>query len=166
MIDLILTCDTLLLDALGGLAADGRLFKGDPGDVGRAAIRDGSRLQSEDALIIVGGLLTLLSGISLVGWLARQRVRPHALWVFNRVARRAGLTRRDRWLLWRVGRAAGLPTPLTLMLCPGTLGRCARGVARDKARSGGGRRATLDLARAASIRRYLFGPGADQRFEG
>ncbi|MEO1235166.1 MAG: hypothetical protein AAFX76_00100 [Planctomycetota bacterium] len=159
MIEWITETGCVLLGVMDGLSADGRLFKGDPGDVGRAAMRDGSRLRGEDAMIIVGGLLTLLSVISLVGFLRRQRLRPHALVLFNRVARRSGLTWADRWLLWRIGRGAGLPTPLTLMLCPGTLGFHARSGARRRM---GKRRATLDLARAASIRRHLFGPGTGQ----
>ncbi|MEM7624556.1 MAG: hypothetical protein AAF333_02890 [Planctomycetota bacterium] len=148
--------DPFLLSLVQGLSADGRLFTGDTAEVGLEAIRHGSRMQIEDGLVIFGGLLTLVSGLSLVGWLRRQRLRPHALLVFNRAAREAGLTWADRRLLWKVGRTMGLPTPLTLMLCPDTLGYYAR----QSARRSSSRRGTLDLARAASIRRYLFGPAA------
>ena len=148
--------DEILLGLIRGLSVDGRLFTGDTSEVGLEAIRHGSRMQIEDGLVILGGLLTLVSALSLIGWLRQQRLRPHALMVFNRVAREAGLTWADRWLLWKVGRHGGLPTPLTLMLCPGTLGAYARRSARHSGR----RRGTLDLARAASIRRYLFGPAA------
>lgn len=150
---LLIDLDVLLLSWIDGLSADGRLFKGDPGQVGLEAIKHGSNLHLEDVMVIFGLLLVLLSGISLVGWLRQQRLRPHKLVVFNRVAREAGLNWGDRRLLWQIGRGVGLPTPLTLMLCPGTLGRCAREYAHDHSR----RRATFDLARAASIRRHLFG---------
>jgi hypothetical protein len=139
---------------LGGLSADGRLIKVDPAEVGRAAMERGSGMRTEDALIIVGGLITLLSLISLIGWLRQQRIEPTAGMVFRRVAREAGLTRSDRRLLGRIGHERGLTHPLTLMLCPGTLGRHARAYARARGR----RRGSLDLARAASIRRHLFGP--------
>lgn len=146
--------DTLVISLFDGLSADGRLFKGDPSQVGMEAIKHGSNLHVEDVMVIFGVILVLLSGISLIGWLRQQRIRPHRLVLFNRVAREAGLNWGDRKLLWRIGQGAELPTPLALMLCPGTLGRCAR----DYARPRGKRRATHDLARAASIRRHLFGP--------
>ena len=145
--------DMLLLSRLDGLSADGRLFKGDPGEVGLEAIKHGSNLHLEDLMVVFGLLLVLLSIFSLIGWLRKQRLRPHTLVVFNRVAREAGLNWGDRLLLWQIGRGVGLPTPLTLMLCPGTLGQYARQYIQQH----GKRRATFDLARAASIRRHLFG---------
>ncbi len=148
--------DTLVISLFDGLSADGRLFKGDPSQVGLEAIKNGSNLHVEDLMVIFGVILVLLSGISLIGWLRQQRIRPHRLVLFNRVAREAGLNWGDRKLLWRIGQRVGLPTPLTLMLCPGTLGRCARDYAHQHSK----RRATHDLARAASIRRHLFGPVA------
>lgn len=146
--------DMLLLSVFDGLSVDGRLFKGDPSQVGMEAIKNGSNLHVEDIMVVFGVLLVLLSGISLFGWLRQQRLRPHTLVVFNRVAREAGLNWGDRRLLWQIGKRVGLPTPLALMLCPGTLGQCARDYAKQHRK----RRATLDLARAASIRRHLFGP--------
>ena len=146
--------DTHLLSLLDGLRVDGRLFTGNPGDVGRAAIENGSRMRAEDTLIILGGLLVLVSVISLISWLRKLRLRPGAGRVFSQQARAMGLTRADRKLLCRISRAVSLPNPITLLLTPGTLGRCARDYARRQTR----RRGTLDLARAASIRRYLFGP--------
>ncbi|MEM9417651.1 MAG: hypothetical protein AAGA25_01180 [Planctomycetota bacterium] len=148
--------DTLLLSWDQLITADGRLFKGDPGEVGLHAINHGSNLHFEDIMVIFGALLVLLSGLSLVNWLRQQRIRPHRLVVFNRVAREAGLNWGDRVLLWRIGQTLGLPTPLTLMLCPGTLGHCGRQFVHPQSRG----RAALNLARAASIRRHLFGPDA------
>lgn len=146
--------DTLLLTWVEGLSVDGRLFKGDPGRVGAEAMKNGSNLHVEDIMVIFGLLLTLLAAISLFGWLRQQRIRPHALLVFNRVAREAGLDWADRRLLFRIGHGEGKPGPLALILSPGTLGHWAR----DHARQLGKRRGSLDLARAASIRRHLFGP--------
>ncbi|MEM1109132.1 MAG: hypothetical protein AAGH99_10650 [Planctomycetota bacterium] len=151
--DLIDKLQLLLPSLAEGIAADGRLFKGDPGQVGLEAIKNGSNLHIEDIMVVLGVILVLISLVSLFDWLRRQRLRPHTLVVFNRVAREAGLNRADRLLLWRIGRRQALPTPLTLMLCPGTLGHHARADARNRSH----RRGTLDLARAASIRRHLFG---------
>lgn len=148
--------DTLLLTLVDGLSIDGRLFKGDPASVGAEAMKNGSNLHIEDIMVIFGLLMTLLAAISLFGWLRQQRIRPHALVVFNRLAREAGLDWADRRLLYRIGHGEGRPGPLALMLSPGTLGHWAR----DHARRLGRRRGTLDLARAASIRRHLFGPPA------
>ena len=146
----------LLLGSLShAILADGRLFTADPAEVGRAAIERGSGMRAEDALIIIGGLITLLSLISLISWLRKQRIDAPAVLVFRRVAREAGLTRTDRQLLSRISRGQGLPTPLALMLSPGTLGHHARRHARGSRRK---KRGVLDLARAASIRRHLFGP--------
>ncbi|MEM9913671.1 MAG: hypothetical protein AAF911_01775 [Planctomycetota bacterium] len=145
--------EVFVISLFDGLSADGRLFKGDPSQVGIEAIKNGSNLHVEDIMVVFGVLLVLLSSISLVGWLRQQRLRPHTLVVFNRVAREAGLNWGDRRLLWQIGRSLGLPTPLTLMLCPGTLGHCAREYAHQL----GKRRGTFELARAASIRRHLFG---------
>ncbi|MEM6459693.1 MAG: hypothetical protein AAF710_09925 [Planctomycetota bacterium] len=140
----------------------GRLFDGDPAEVGRYAMERGSGLRVEDAMVIFGALLTLLSLISLLGWLRRQRVRPHRMVVFNRVGREMGLTLTDRRLLWRIARDAGLPTPLALLLTPGTLGRHARDHARQPRKNfwRDRPRRVHALARAASIRRHVFGPPA------
>jgi len=145
--------ETFLLALIDGLSVDGRLFKGSTSQVGIEAMNRGSNLHSEDILVIIGGLLTLTSTISLYGWLRQQRLRPHTLVVFNRVAREAGLSWPDRRLLWKISRAVEMPTPLALMLCPGTLGHAARRYARGASK----RRGTLELAHAASIRRHLFG---------
>ncbi len=130
-----------------------RLSDADLAEVGRHALNNSSRVRPEEILLLVGGLLTVLSLCSLVAWLSRQRLRPHTLVVFNRVAREAGLGLRDRLVLWRIARATALPTPLALLLCPGTLGHAARTYARHQRKRPG----TLRLARAASIRRHLFG---------
>ena len=137
------------------LLADGRLFTGDFSSVGRAAA-EGGRMHASDAMVVLGLLLTLVSGVSIAAWLSRQRLQPHRLVVFDRLAREAGLTLRQRWLLVRIGRFCELPTPLTLMLCPGTLGRCARRYAEATRRRGRSRR----LAECASMRRHLFGAAA------
>ena len=141
----------------GGSATlgDGRLFTGDPAAVGRAAVENGSGMRAEDALIIVGGLITLVSLVSLIGWLRQQKLRPTTGMVFIKTARSLGLTLRDCRLLQQIGRSAGHDSGLALLLCPGTLGRCARGYARQLPR----RRGVHALARAASVRRHVFGPG-------
>lgn len=145
--------DQLLVTLFNGLAIDGRLFKGDPSKVGMEAIKNGSNLHLSDLMVIFGALLTLMAAISLVGWLRQQKLRPHGLVVFNRLARELGLGWLDRRLLLRLGHGEGRPGPLALMLCPGTLGHFARTHARQQPP----RRGFAALARAASIRRHLFG---------
>ncbi len=150
-----------MVDTDGGkrlptILADGRLFTGDTSEVGRAAIENGSGMRAEDALIIIGGLITLISLISLIGWLRQQKLRPTAGVVFLQVARRLRLSLRDYWLLRRIGQFAGHPSPLALLMCPGTLGASARQFAHHQPR----RRAAHTLSRAASVRRHVFGPPA------
>lgn len=130
-----------------------RLFDVDPSEVGRAALEHGSRMHVADIMVVLGLVLTLISALSVLGWLMQQRLQPHRLVVFSRLGKALGLGLRDRWLLWRIARHEALPTPTALLLTPGTLGHAARRHALGQGR----RRGPLALARAASIRRHLFG---------
>ncbi len=55
-----------------------------------------------------------------------HRDRPRPIRIFLRTARGAGLAAADLWLLYRIARRRGLPSPLTLLLSPATLGHHAQ----------------------------------------
>ena len=138
-------------DGEGGGSGGSRLFSGDPSAVGRHAM-DGSRLDPTWIIPVAGGFMIVFSVLSIISFLRRHRRDPHPLQVFNRLARRLGLPWRDRLLLWRVGRAAGLADPIALMICPDTLGHHGRRFVHTLGRA----HAAAHLHRVASIRRRLF----------
>jgi len=72
-------------------------------------------------LIALALLLLLLSGLSVAHWWRRRDSRPAPWRVFRRVTDELGLEWSQRWLLWRIARRQELPTPLTLLISPGTL---------------------------------------------
>ena len=150
--------------------AGARMVTADRSEIGRYAAEQGSRLNAEQGLLILGGLVVMISSASLVVWITRRRPPVPVVLLFNRLAREAGLGAGDRWLLYRIvrqqGRIAqqqGRPPRgrrraalLAPLLCPGTLGAWARDHAH--AQTGRRRHSAAQLARAASIRRHLFGP--------
>jgi len=140
------------------LQAGARLVTADRSEIGRYAAEQGSRLNAEQGLLILGGLVVLISSASLVAWLTHRRPPVPAVVLFNRLAREAGLGAGDRWLLYCIARGHGRAAALAPLLCPGTLGAWARVHARNQ--RGPRRRRDARLARAASIRRHLFGPAA------
>ena len=137
------------------LSAGARLVTADRSEIGRYAAEHGSRLDAKQGLVILGGLVVLISSASLTAWVVRRRPPVPVLLLFNRLAREAGLGVGDRWLLYRIARPHGRGATLAPLLCPGTLGAWARNDARTQ--GGPRRRRAARLARAASIRRHLFG---------
>jgi len=137
------------------LSAGARMVTADRSEIGRYAAEHGSRLDARQGLLILGGLVVLISSASLAAWLARRRPPVPVVLLFNRLGREAGLGPGDRWLLYRIARPHGRAASLAPLLCPGTLGAWARDHARS--RTGPRRRRAARLARAASIRRHLFG---------
>lgn len=107
------------------------LPKGDPNDPWTPAHAD--RLEAirdywpdsgvpSELLLLIGTLILLVA--LLIGLNHGYRwfkLRSEPLSQFNKVAKQLGLTRGQRWLLWRIARRFGLPTPMTLLLAPGTL---------------------------------------------
>ncbi|MCC5830675.1 MAG: hypothetical protein JJU36_14610 [Phycisphaeraceae bacterium] len=92
-------------------------------------------LLSPYSLAIAFGVLGLL----ILGMAAWHRYRTWhlgsaPLLTFNHLARRAGLTLGQQWLLVRLARRAGLATPLTLLLAPSVLRRYASTWALPEAR--------------------------------
>lgn len=72
-------------------------------------------------LVGIGATLTAIVIVSLRRrWLGRHK-DPGPMVLYSAIARKAGLTWRDRVLLWRISKTFNLPTPITLMLARGTL---------------------------------------------
>ena len=69
----------------------------------------------------IGALLVVIMVVSLRRWWQRRHVDPSPMELFGAIARKAGLTWRDRLLLWRIARACKLPTPIALLLARGSL---------------------------------------------
>lgn len=67
---------------------------------------------------VAGGVL---GAVALSRWLRTRGQGPQPLGVFRTVARAAGLSLAEQWLLVRVARAEALPSPLTLLLSRQTL---------------------------------------------
>ena len=142
----------------GWLSAGARMVTADRSEIGRYAAEQGSRLNATQGLLVLGGLIVLISGAALATWLQKRPPLPVVL-LFNRLAREAGLAPADRVLLYWMARRHGAAAPLAPLLCPGTLGAWAREHAGTRAgrRSGPRHFRAVRLARAASIRRQLFG---------
>ena len=96
-----------------------------PGEISEA-FRERDGLPVRWVLVAIGVMLVGVAAISLgrVLWrYARGEVtlRPLPAVRFVRWAEQCGLSRSQQWLLWRIARQQGLPTPLTLLLSPRTL---------------------------------------------
>lgn len=73
-------------------------------------------------LWVIGGMLVLFVAIRLgmrYFRVARRRLEP--IRVFSQLAGGLGLSVEQRWVLWRVARATGLTSPITLLVCSDTL---------------------------------------------
>ncbi len=66
-------------------------------------------------------LVLVMAGIYIYRRVHRAPGDAAPLITFNDVAGRLGLSWRGRWLLIRIARQQQLPTPLALLLAPGTL---------------------------------------------
>ena len=107
------------------LAEGGSGARVTPGEISEA-FRERDGLPVRWVLVAIGVMLVGVAAISLgrVLWrYARGEVtlRPLPAVRFVRWAERCGLSRSQQWLLWRIARQQGLPTPLTLLLSPRTL---------------------------------------------
>lgn len=71
-------------------------------------------------MIFGGGMLLLLSGLSMARWWKHRNEHARPLRVFATAARMAGLSYADQWLLLLAARNQSLESPLTLLLSPGT----------------------------------------------
>ncbi len=99
---------------------DSRAAPVDPGEISKyfneRAMWDGAQ-----PLLLSIACFLMGAGVLYAVWLYRHRDRhplPHA--TFHRLARAMGLSLGQRLRLWWVARRRGLPSPITLMLCPAT----------------------------------------------
>lgn len=72
-------------------------------------------------LIGIGTTILCIAAISIRRWWLRRMNDPSPLVLYSAIARKAGLSLPDRFVLWRVSRFADLPTPIALLLSRGTL---------------------------------------------
>src|SRR5690606_27778682 len=80
-------------------------------------------------VLAVGLFLALVGALSLRHWWRTRRERPTPVLTFMALARQLGLSLSDQWLLIRLSMRQKLPTPITLVLSPGTLRHHARAAA-------------------------------------
>jgi hypothetical protein len=123
--------------------------------------RSGSKipyLSAGEVVLALGGLvLALAVGLWLAERRRLRRERSHPLALFQRLAVEMDLGWSDRWLLIRMARRQGLPSPLTLLLSPATFEYHARAYAQAQR----GARAQRRRGRAARLKMKLFPPAAD-----
>lgn len=112
------------LHALGGRLLAGRIPDNLPPRASLDEIRQGWRFETTNYSIGWALVTLALLVAAVVGWSvvrrALQGMRPPN-WAFLKAAKKVGLSRADAWMLWRVARAEGLPSGLTLLLSEGTL---------------------------------------------
>lgn len=72
-------------------------------------------------LVGLGATLIVIVVISLRRRWQASRQDPSPLMLYSAIARKAGLSIPDRFVLWRVAKRFKLPTPIALLLARGTL---------------------------------------------
>ncbi len=77
-------------------------------------------------LIAAGGLIVLLSGLSVARWWKHRHEHSHPLLVFSTTASLVGLRYRDQWTLVLLAYNQSLASPLTLMLSQDTFDHHAK----------------------------------------
>ncbi|QQE10508.1 hypothetical protein JD969_13470 [Planctomycetota bacterium] len=92
-------------------------------DVGRAfKNKEVGNMIPTEWIMIAGGIVLFAFGmIGFVQWWKGRHERSQPMTVFYRVGKQAGLKKREMWLLRKIAKYTGLPTPLTLMMSSGTL---------------------------------------------
>jgi len=72
-------------------------------------------------LVGLGTTMIVIVVISMRRWWLRRYNDPSPLVLFSAIARKAGLSLTDRFVLWRIAQTQDLPTPIALLLAKGTL---------------------------------------------
>jgi len=80
----------------------------------------------------LGALIIAVAAVSLRRWWINRQDNPSPLVLYSAIARKAGLTWSDRFMLWRMARACNLSTPIALLLARGTLRHYARQYAANR----------------------------------
>ncbi len=114
--------------------------------------RGGSAMSLGWIAAAAGLLMLLLVVLSMRKLRDRAEASSAPMLVFRRVAEHAGVSLSDQWLLIRIARQQQLPTPLALLLSPGTL--MHHGAAYAAGLSDRRRRVTL--IRLDALRQELF----------
>lgn len=116
---------------------------------------DGARHDVPWELLLVGlgATLIVITVISARRWWLAREDDPSPLVLYSAIARKAGLTWADRFVLWRIARASELPTPITLLLARGAL----RHYSQIFAKRLGSQSADRLNVRIARIEAELFG---------
>lgn len=114
---------------------------------------DSSSLLQINSLIYPIMILAVVF-IGVGGWRWRQtrHLRSKPLLTFHQLATSLGVTLGDQWFLARIARRSGLPTPLTLMLCPATMRHHAAQFVQHASPQ---RRAKV-MARTSGIEHHIF----------
>ena len=81
-------------------------------------------------LVGLGLILITIVGVSLRRWWLARQDDPSPLVLYSAIARKAGLSWSDRFVLWRIARASQLPSPIALLLARGALRHYANNFAR------------------------------------
>lgn len=73
-------------------------------------------------LYVIAGMLVVFVVIRYgTRYYYRLKRRFEPVRIYSQVAGKMGLSTEQRWMLWRVAKATGLTTPLTLLVCADTL---------------------------------------------
>lgn len=106
-------------------------------------------------LLLVGLGTTLIAIVIIAArrWWKQRQDDPSPLVLYSAIARKAGLSWKDRFMLWRIARANDLPTPIALLLARGALRHYAAAFAARL----GPKSAVRFNARIHQIESELFG---------
>ncbi len=100
----------------------GRLVQPSAGEISDAIVsRQSGSASLRWLLMAIAVLMLIFAGIATYRYFTRPDRVEHPLRLYNRLARRAGLTWSDRFTLWQVARAQKLLSPLILMIDERTL---------------------------------------------
>lgn len=72
-------------------------------------------------LVGLGTTMIVIVVISMRRWWLARHNDPSPLVLYSAIARKAGLSLTDRFVLWRIARTQDLPTPIALLLAKGAL---------------------------------------------
>lgn len=111
----------------------GKLVGVDLKDVSKH-VNDGIQhdLPWELLLVGLGATLIAIVAITMRRWWLERQDDPSPLVLYSAIARKAGLGWADRFVLWRIARVTGLPTPIALLLSRGALRHYAKAYTRHR----------------------------------
>ncbi len=85
------------------------------------AILNSRQINDAGPFALCMGFMLMSAAVLYALWLYRHRDQhPLPRFTYHRIARLMGLSLSQELRLWWLGRSCGLPSPVTLMLCPAT----------------------------------------------